>query len=163
MEGRDINLEEVEHNVLPLGLHLDYDLDFQTRRVNDIAPTLTPPLLSGLVGNIRQLEKPEIPGKSISFKVGEGLWGCSRAPAKPDTPGPPHDGGIVPQMQAGKVEAKENKPHEKGESDPDQTLLGPDPEEVAAVMISDDEDADLCIDMPQAASMPKSEPTLSQK
>ena len=66
-------------------------------------------------------------------------------------------------MQAGKVEAKENKPHEQGENDPDQTLLEPDPEEVAAVVILDDDEADLPIDMPQAASMPKSEPALSQK
>ena len=66
-------------------------------------------------------------------------------------------------MQVDEVEAKENKPHEQGESDPDQTLLGPDPEEVAAVVISDDEEADLPIDMHQAASMPKSKPTLSQK
>ena len=27
-EGRDINLEQVAHNVLPPRLHLDYDLDF---------------------------------------------------------------------------------------------------------------------------------------
>ena len=27
-EGRDINLEQVAHNMLPPGLHLDYDLDF---------------------------------------------------------------------------------------------------------------------------------------
>ena len=63
----------------------------------------------------------------------------------------------------GKVEAKENKLHEEGENDPDQTLLEPDLEEVAAVMISDDDEADLPIDMPQAASMPKSELALSQK
>ena len=162
-EGRDIDLEQVVHNMLPPGLHLDYDLDFQTRRVDDIAPTLTPPLLSSLVGSIHQLEKPEIPRKPVSFKADEGLCGHSRDPAKPDTPGPSCNSGIVPQMQAGKVEAKENKPHEKGESDPDQTLLETDLEKVAAVMISDDEDADLPIDMPQAASMPKSEPTLSQK
>ena len=67
--GRDIDLEQVAHNVLPPGLHLDYYLDFQTRRVDDIAPTLTSPLPSGLVGNIRQLEKPEIPRKPISLKV----------------------------------------------------------------------------------------------
>ena len=59
-------------------------------------------------------------------------------------------------MQMGEVEAKESKPCEQGENDPDQTLLEPDPEEVAAVMISDDDEADLPIDMPQAASMPKS-------
>ena len=97
------------------------------------------------------------------MKGEEGLWGCGRAPAKPDAPGPSHDGGMVPQMQTGKVEAKENKLHEQGENDPDQTLLEPDLEEVAAVVISDDDEADLPIDMPQAASTPKSEPVLSQK
>ena len=163
MVGRDINLEQVACNVLPPGLHLDYDLDFQTRRVDDIAPTLTSPLLSGLVGNISQLKKPEILGKPVSLKVEEGLWGHGEAPAKPDAPGPSCDGGMVSQMQAGEVEAKENKPHEQGENDPDQTLLEPDPEEVAAVVISDDDEADLPIDMPQAASTPKSEPVLSQK
>ena len=61
------------------------------------------------------------------------------------------------------MEAKENKPCEQGENDPDQTLLGPDPEEVAAVVISDDDEADLPINMPQAASTPKSEPVWSQK
>ena len=66
-------------------------------------------------------------------------------------------------MQAGKVEAKENKPCEQGEGDLDQTLLEPDPEEVAAVVISDDDEADFPIEMPQAASMPKGEPALSQK
>ena len=28
MMGRDIDLEQVAHNALPPGLHLDYDLDF---------------------------------------------------------------------------------------------------------------------------------------
>ena len=40
-EGRDINLRQVTSTVVPHGLHLDYDLDFQTRKVDDIAPTLT--------------------------------------------------------------------------------------------------------------------------
>ena len=97
------------------------------------------------------------------MKVEEGLWGRGGAPAKPDAPGPSRDGGMVPQMQTGEVEAKENKPCKQGENDPDQTLLEPDLEEVAAVMISDDDEADLPIDMPQAASTPKSEPVLSQK
>ena len=97
------------------------------------------------------------------MKAEEGLWGHGRAPAKPDAPGQSHDSGMVPQMQTGKVEATENKPHEQGENNPDQTLLEPDSEEVAAVMISDDDEADLPIDMPHAASMPKSEPGLSQK
>ena len=109
MAGRDIDLEQVAHNVLPPRLHLDYNLDFRTRRVDDIAPTLTPPLPSGLVGDIRQLKKPEIPRKPVSLKVKEGLWGHGRAPAKPDAPGPSLDSGMLPQMQTGEVEAKENK------------------------------------------------------
>ena len=148
---------------MPPGLHLDYGLDFLTRRVDDIAPTLTSPLLSGLVSNIHQLERPEIPGKLVSFKADEGLWGHGRAPAKPGAPCPSHDGGMVPKMQAGEGEAPENRPHDQGESDQDQPLPEPDPEEVAGVIILDDEDIDLTIEVPQTASMPKSEPVLSQK
>ena len=161
--GRDTDLEQVACNTLPLGLHLDYDLDFQTRRVDDIAPTLAPPVPSGLVGNIRQPEKPEIPKKPSSLKLEKGLWGCSWAPAKPDAPGPSRNDGMVPRMQMGEVEAKWNKLGEQGEDNLDKTLLEPDLEEVAAVVISDDDDADLPIDMPQVTSTPKSKPGLSQK
>ena len=113
-EGRDIDLEQATPNVVHPGLHLDYDLDFLTWRVDDIALTLTSPLLSGLVSNIHLLRRQVVPNKPVSPKAEEGLWGHSRAPARPDAPGPSHDGGIVPQMQTGKVEAKENKPHEQG-------------------------------------------------
>ena len=121
-EGRDIDLEQVTHNIMPPGLHLDYGLDFLTRRVDYIAPTLTSPLLSGLVSNICQLQRPEIPGKLVSFKADEGLWGHSRAPAKPGASGPSHNGGMVPKMQAGEGEALENRPHDHRESDQDQPL-----------------------------------------
>ena len=157
-ERRDIDLEQATPNVVYPGLHLDYDLDFQTRRVDDIAPTLTSPLLSGLISNICLHGRPEVPREPVSSKAEEGLWGHSRAPTRPDAPGPSHDGGLVPQMQMGEVEAKENKPRKQGGIDLDQTLLGPDPEEVAAVVILDDDEADLPINMPQAASTPKSEP-----
>ena len=99
----------------------------------------------------------------MSPKVEEGLWGHSGAPTRPDAPGTSHDGGLVPRVLAGEVEAKENKPCEQGEGDLDQTLLEPDPEEVAAVIILDDDEADLPIDMPWATSMPKSEPAWNQK
>ena len=74
-EGRDIDLEQVTHNMIPPGLHLDYGPDFLTRRADDIAPTLTSPLLSGLVSNIHQLQRPGIPRKPPPFKADEGLWG----------------------------------------------------------------------------------------
>ena len=161
--GRDTHLEQVAHDTLPPGLHLDYDLDFCTRRVDDIAPTLAPAVPSGLVGGIRQPEKPEVPEKLDSLKSDEGLWGRGWAPAKPEVPGPSSNDGAVPQMQMGGVETKWNKPGEQGEVDLDKTLPEPNPEEVAAVMISDNDDTDLPIDIPQAASTPKSEPGLSQK
>ena len=162
-EGRDINLEQATPNVVHPGLHLDYDLDFRTQRVDDIAPTLTSPLLSGLVSNIHLRGRPEVPREPVSSKAEEDLWGRSGALTRPDVSGPSCDGRLVPHMQTAKMEAKENKPHEQGGIDLDQTLLGPDPEEVAAVVISDDDEANLPIDMPQAASTTKSEPAFSQK
>ena len=95
MEGRDINLGQVTSTVVTHGLHLDYDLDFQTRRVDDVAPTLTSPLLSGLIDNIRQLERLEIPGEPTSFKADGDLWDPGRAPPKPDVPSPYHDDGVA--------------------------------------------------------------------
>ena len=97
-EGRDIDLGQVTSTVVPDRLHLDYDQDFQTRRVDDVAPTLTSPLLSSLIGNIRQLNRPVIPGELASFNVDEDLWGHSRAPPKPDVPSPSHDDGVASKI-----------------------------------------------------------------
>ena len=162
-EGRDIDPEQATPHVVHPGLYQDYDLNFQTRKVDDKAPTLTSPLLSGLFSNIHLLGRPEVPREPVSSKAEEGLWGHSGTPTRPDAPGPSHNGGLVPPMQTGEVEAKENKLHDQGEIDLDQTLLGPDPEEVAAVVISDDDEADLPIGMSQAASTPKHEPVWNQK
>ena len=118
-EGRDIDLEQATLNVVPSGLHLDYDLDFRTRRVDDIAPTFTSPLLSGLVSNIHLHGRPEVPREPVFCNAEEGLWGHGRASFRPDAPSPSRDGGIVPQMQTGEVEAKENKPCKQGENNPD--------------------------------------------
>ena len=104
-----------------------------------------------------------VPREPVSSKAEEGLWGHSGAPARPDASGPSRDGGLVPHIQMAEMEAKENKPHEQGGTDLDQTLLGSDPEEVAAVVILGNDEADLPIDMPQAASTPKIEPAFSQK
>ena len=156
MEGRDIDLEQVTHTVVPPGLHLDYGLDFQTRRVDDIAPTLTSPLLSSLIDNICQLKKPEIPGKPTSFKADEGLWGLGWASPKPDVSDQSSNDGMASKMPASKGEFLENEPHGQGESTEDQPLFEPDPEEVAEIVISGDDDGDLTIGVPQAASTPRS-------
>ena len=118
-EGRDIDLEQVTPHVVHPGLHQDYDLDFRTQRVDDIAPTLTSPLLSGLISNICLLGRPEVPREPVSSKAEEGLWGHSGAPARPDAPGPSHNSGLVPHMQTGKVEAEESKPCKQGGIDLD--------------------------------------------
>ena len=68
------------------------------QRVDDIAPTLTSPLLSGLISNIRLLGRPGVPGEPVSSKVEEGLWGRSGAPTRPDAPGPSCIGELVPHM-----------------------------------------------------------------
>ena len=60
-EGRDVDLEQVTPHVVHPGLHQDYDLDFQMRRVDDIAPTLTSPMLSGLTSSVHFLG-PDAPG-----------------------------------------------------------------------------------------------------
>ena len=157
-EGRDIDLEQVTRTVVPPGLHMDYGLDFLTRRVDDIAPTLTFPLLSGLIDNIHQLEKSAIPGKPTSFKANKGLWGLGWAPPKPDVAGPSRDDGIASKMPTSEGEVLENEPHGQGESTKDLPLFEPDPEEVAEIIISGDDDSDLTIEVPQAASTPRSEP-----
>ena len=143
---------------MPLRLHLDYDLDFQNRRVDDVAPTLTSPLLSGLIGSLNQLERPGIPREPTPFKVDEGLWGHGWAPPKPDVLGPSHDDGMASNMQASEGEVLENEPHGQGESHQNQLALEPDPEQIAEIIISEEDESNLTIEEPQAASTPSSEP-----
>ena len=161
MEGRDIDLGQVTSTVVPHGLHLDYDLDFQTRRVDDVAPALTSPLLPGLVGNICQLERLEIPGEPASFKTDGDLWGPGRVPPKSDVPSPSHDEGKASKRPASKGEAQENEPPGQGESPQDQPPSEPDQEEITEIVISEEDD--LTIQEPQGSSTPRSEWVQSQK
>ena len=103
-EGRDINLDQVTPHVVHPGLHQDYDLDFQMQRVDDIAPTLTSPMLSGLISSICLLGRPEVPKGPVSPKTEEGLWGHRGAPAQPDAPGPSHIGGYPMETEGGPEE-----------------------------------------------------------
>ena len=162
-EGRDVNLDQVMPHVVHPGLHQDYDLDFQMWRVDDIAPTLTSPMLSGLVSSVQFLGRPEVPRGPASPKMEEGLWGPSRAPAGPDAPGPSHIGGSAPHVRAAEVETEGNKLYEQGGIDLDETLPGFNPENAAAVIISDDDKTSFPIDTPQAVSTPKVELAWGQK
>ena len=51
-EGREVNPDWVTPHVVHPALHQDYNLDFQMQRVDDIAPTLTSPMLAGLVSSV---------------------------------------------------------------------------------------------------------------
>ena len=152
-EGRDVNPNQVTPHVVHPWLHQDYNLDFQMWRIDDIAPTLTSPMLSGLISSVRFIGRPEVPRGPASLKTEEGLWGCSGAPAGPDVPGPSHIGRPV--------ETEGDKPYKQGEVYLDKTLPALNLE-VAAVIISDD-DTDSPIDTSQAISTPKIELAWGQK
>ena len=114
-EGREANLDRVTPHVVHPGLHQDYDLDFQMQRVDDIAPTLTSPMLAGLASSVRLTGRPAVPKGPASPKTEEGLWGHGGAPAQPDVPGPSHIGGPV--------ETEGDKPLEQEGIDLDATIL----------------------------------------
>ena len=66
-------------------------------------------------------------------------------------------------MPASKGEVPESEPQDQGGNQGDQLLFELNPEEIAEVVISDDEDIDLMLKVPQAASMPVSEPAHHRK
>ena len=61
------------------------------------------------------------------------------------------------------METEGKKLYEQGGIDLDQTLPGFNPEDAAAVIISDDDETSFPVDMPQAVSTPKVEPAWGQK
>ena len=156
-------MEPVAHDVLPPGLRLDNDPDSKTRGVNDIAPVLTPSLLSGLVGDIRGLEKPEIPTQPIPFEAGDGVGARGWIPPKLEAPSPSHEAGVIPQTPASKGEVSKCEPPDQGVSQHDPLMFEVNPEEVAEVIISDDDDLNLTLKEPQAISTPANEPAPGRK
>ena len=74
-EGREANLDQITPHVVHHALHQDYELDFQLRRVNDIAPTLTSPMLVGIASNICLPGRLVVPKGPASPKTEEGLQG----------------------------------------------------------------------------------------
>ena len=72
-EGREVNLDQITHHVVYPALHQDYISDFRLRRVNDIAPTLTSPILVGIASSMRLPERPTMPEGPETPKAKEGL------------------------------------------------------------------------------------------
>ena len=160
-EERDIDLRQVTSTVIPHRLHLDYNLDFQNRRVDDVAPTFTSPLLSSLVGNLQQLEMPEVPREPTSFKADENLWGHGGVPPKPDLPSPSHDEGVASKRPASKGEAQGTEPPGQRESCQHQPPTEPEQDDITEIVISGDDES--TIQEPQGSSTPRSEPDQCRK
>ena len=148
-EGREANPDWVTPHVVHPGLHQEYDLDFRMWRVDDIAPTLTSPMLAGLVSSVCLTGRPAIPKGPASPKMEEGLWGRGGAPARPDVPGPSHIGGPM--------ETEGDKPLEQEGIDLDATIPAFTSEDAASVVISDDEVTSFPGGWPEAISTPKLE------
>ena len=148
-KGREPNPDQVTPHMVHPALHQDYELDFQRRRVDDIAPTLTPPMLAGIASNICLPGKPVVPKGSGSPKAEEGLQGCGGAPAQPAAPGPSHIGGPM--------ETEGENPLKVEAIYLDITILAELPEEAADVVILDDEELSFPDDYPEAISTPKIE------
>ena len=148
-EGREANLDQVTPHVVHPGLHQDYELDFQMRRVDDIAPTLTSPMLAGIASSVCLTGRPAVPKRPASPKTEEGLWGRGGAPAQPAVPGPSHVGGPM--------ETEGDKPLELEATDLDATIPAYTSEDAAAIIISDDEVTSFPGGWPEAISTPKTE------
>ena len=148
-EGKEANPDQVTpHGVHP-GLHQDYGLDFRMWRVDDIAPTLTSPMLVGIASSIRLTGRPVVPKGPASPKTEEGLQGHGGAPAQPAVPGPSHIGRPM--------ETEGGKPLEVEAINLDATIPAYTPEDVANVVILDDKVSSFPGDWPEAVSTPKIE------
>ena len=154
-EGREANPDQVTPHVVHPGLHQDYYSDFRMRRVDDIAPTLTSPMLAGIASSVCLTGRPGVPKGPASPKTEEGLHGGEGAPAQPAAPGPSHIGRPM--------ETEGDKPLEPEAIDLDATIPVYTSEDVAAIVISDDEVPGFPGDWPEAISTPKLEVTWGHK
>ena len=144
-EGREVNPDQITHHVVHPVLHQDYASDFRSRRVNDIAPTLTSPILVGIASSMCLPERPTMPEGPETPKVKEGLQGGG-ALAQPATPGPSHIGEPM--------EMEGEKPLGVGMIDLDNTIPSDLPEDPADVVILDDDELSSPGNYPEAVSTP---------
>ena len=129
-EGREANPDQITPHAVHPVLHQDYELDFRMWKVNDIAPTLTSPMLAGIASSIRLTGRPAAPKGPESPKTEEGLQGCRGAPAQPAIQGPSHIDGSM--------ETEGEKPLEVETIDLDATILADLPNDAADIVILDD-------------------------
>ena len=131
-EGREVNPDQITRPVVHPALHQDYASDFRLWRVNNIAPTLTSPILVGIASSMRFPERPTMPEGPETPKAMEGLQGDGGALAQPATPGPSHIGEPM--------EMEGEKPMGVGMIDLNDTIPADLPEDPADVVILDDDE-----------------------
>ena len=152
-EEREANPHWVTPHVVHPGLHQDHELDFRLWRVDDIALTLTSPMLAGIASSVHLTRRPVVPKGPASPKTGEGLRGHGGAPAQPAVPGPSHIGRPV--------ETEGEKLLEVEAIDLDATIPAYTSEDAAEdaadVVILDDEVPSFPGGWPEAVSTPKIE------
>ena len=145
-EGREVDPDQITQHVVHPALHQDYASDFRSRRVTDIAPTLTSPILVGIASRMRLPEGPTMPEGPETPKAQEGLQGGGEALVQPAIPGPPH---IDEPM-----ETEEEKPLGTLPIDLDATILTNLPEDPADVIILDDDEPSFTDSYPEGVSTP---------
>ena len=154
-EGREVNPDQITPHVVHPALHQEYEVDFWLRRVNDIAPTLTSPILAGIASSMRLAGRPMMPEGPETPKVKEGLQGGGGALTQPATPGPSHIGEPM--------EVEGEKPLGVRTVDLDITILVDLPEDPADIVILDDDELSFPGDYPEAVSTPKMEVASDRK
>ena len=159
----ELHVGPVAHDMLPPGLRLDYDPDSKTRGLDVMTPGLMPSLLSGLVGNIGGLEQLGILTQPATFEAEGGMCGHARIPLKSEAPGPSCEADLIPPMPASKGEVSKCELPSHKISLRDSPVFDVNPEDIAEVIVDDDDDLDLTIEEPQAISTPVVEPTPHRK
>ena len=154
-EGREVNPDQITPHVVHPALHQDYKLDFWLRRVNDIAPTLTSPILAGIASSMRLPGRPMMPKGPETPKAKESLQDGGGALTQPAAPGPSHIGEPM-EMEGEKLLGVRT-------IDLDITILADLPKDPADVIILDDDELSFPGDYPKAISTPKIEVASDRK
>ena len=131
-EGREVDSDWITQHVVHPALHQDYASDFRSRRVADIAPTLTSPILAGITSSMCLPERPTMPEGPETPKAPEHLQGGGEALVQPAIPGPSHIGEPM--------EMEEEKPLGILPIDLNATILTNLPEDLADIIVLDDDD-----------------------
>ena len=145
-EEREVDSDWITQHVVHPALHQDYVSDFRSRRVANIAPTLTSPILAGITSSMRLPERPTMPEGPETPKAQEHLQGGGEALVQPAIPGPSHIGEPMG--------TEEEKPLGILPIGLDATILTYLPEDPADIIVLDDDDPSFTDSYPVGVSTP---------